>query len=93
MIYFMIYIIYPLQNVEKNKDSWQGSLSVSVAAAPCCDEIRWTRGPAEHFFQKSDLVNEQYPVYEAEINGKTRFLWWMWHGPDGHWVLNETPGT
>ena len=19
-------------------------------------------------------------------------MWWMWHGPEGHWVINETPG-
>ncbi|CBY19984.1 unnamed protein product [Oikopleura dioica] len=20
------------------------------------------------------------------------YVWWMWHGPTGHWVINDTPG-
>ena len=20
-------------------------------------------------------------------------MWWMWHGPEGHWVVNKTPGA
>ena len=28
----------------------------------------------------------------TEIDGEEYFLWWMWHGPVGHWVINKTPG-
>ena len=38
---------------------------------------------------KTDQVNEGYPVY---ANGD-RFMWWMWHGDEGHWVVNKTPGA
>ena len=20
-------------------------------------------------------------------------MWWMWHGPEGHWVVNDSPGA
>ena len=27
------------------------------------------------------------------MDGTTVSMWWMWHGPEGHWVINETPGS
>ena len=39
-------------------------------------------------FQTAE-VNEGYPVYTSG----DLFMWWMWHGPEGHWVVNKTPGA
>ena len=36
------------------------------------------------------LQNEQYPYYKRV--GSDDFMWWMWHGSTGHWVVNQTPG-
>ena len=38
--------------------------------------------------------NEGYPYYQQEgVNKKAKpFMWWMWHGDNGHWVVNMTPG-
>merc|ERR1712131_354048 len=33
--------------------------------------------------------NEGAPILQAGSS----FLWWMWHGETGHWVLNDTPGS
>ena len=74
----------------KNK----GSTTIQVQAAPCCDEISWLRrglegDKIESTFMKSDATNEFYPIYMNE-NGLS--MWWMWHGPVGHWVVNQSPG-
>jgi len=37
------------------------------------------------------LTNDNYPYYQHS-DGET-FMWWMWHGDVGHWVVNKTPGT
>ena len=36
------------------------------------------------------MTNADYPYYKLE--GSNKYMWWMWHGPTGHWVVNETPG-
>ena len=38
--------------------------------------------------------NEGYPYYQQEgLDKKAKpFMWWMWHGDNGHWVVNMTPG-
>ena len=35
------------EHLYEAQSSWQGSNSVLVEPAPCCDEIRWRRGPAQ----------------------------------------------
>ena len=37
------------------------------------------------------LLNHAVPYYQQR--GGVNFIWWMWHGNTGHWVVNETPGT
>ena len=38
--------------------------------------------------------NEGYPIFQQEGDDKKAksMMWWMWHGDDGHWVVNMTPG-
>ena len=36
------------------------------------------------------LQNQQKPYYKRV--GGDDFMWWMWHGNTGHWVVNKTPG-
>ena len=36
-------------------------------------------------------TNDNYPYYKH--TGSDLYLWWMWHGDVGHWVLNQTPGS
>ena len=58
-----------------------------AAAAACCDTITWTdAGGVVRTFTKGTLVNEGYPVYENAAD--SQFMWWMWHGAEGHWVIN-----
>ena len=33
------------------------------------------------------------PYYHNTEGGKNHFLHWMWHGPVGHWIINDTPGN
>ena len=35
-------------------------------------------------------LNHEKPYYKQR--GSTYYLWWMWHGNFGHWVLNQSPG-
>ena len=32
-----------------------------------------------------------YPYYKQRESDN--FMWWMWHGDVGHWVINKTPGA
>ena len=34
--------------------------------------------------------NDGYPYYKQR--GSENFMWWMWHGTVGHWVVNDSPG-
>ena len=36
------------------------------------------------------LQNAEKPYYKRV--GSDDFMWWMWHGDTGHWVVNKTPG-
>ena len=36
------------------------------------------------------LQNAEKPYYKRV--GSDDFMWWMWHGDTGHWVVNQTPG-
>ena len=36
-------------------------------------------------------TNADYPYYKHR--GSDMYLWWMWHGDVGHWVVNPTPGV
>ena len=36
-------------------------------------------------------TNDGYPYYK--LRGQEIYMWWMWHGPVGHWVTNDTPGA
>ena len=36
------------------------------------------------------LFNEGYPYFEQR--GSENYMWWMWHGVVGHWVVNDSPG-
>ena len=72
----------------ESKKKWElvTSKNFKVAADPCCAEISWN---GKTTFTKADQINEEYNVYKAEKDGKDIFMWWMWHGAVGHWVVNE----
>ena len=36
------------------------------------------------------LQNAEKPYYKR--TGGDDYMWWMWHGDNGHWVVNQTPG-
>ena len=36
-------------------------------------------------------TNEGYPFYKQK--NSDNYMWWMWHGSVGHWVVNKTPGS
>ena len=59
---------------------------VSIAASPCCDSIEWNDGTEVKTWTKISGHNEEYPVYS---NTDGNYMWWMWHGPVGHWVVNQ----
>ena len=64
----------------------------------CCTEIIWFQNndlskPVRFTIEESNgLHNAGVPTYK---NTETNLsLWWMYHGePNGHWVINETPGS
>ena len=59
----------------------------ACSTASCCDTITWTDGTGTvRTFTKGTQINEGYPVYENAADGQ--FMWWMWHGATGHWVIN-----
>jgi len=35
-------------------------------------------------------TNHNKPYYQQR--GSNYFIWWMWHGNVGHWVVNQTFG-
>ena len=35
-------------------------------------------------------TNDKFPYYK--LAGSNTFMWWMWHGKVGHWVVNGSPG-
>ena len=41
----------------------------------------------EDLFTK--MMNDEYPMYTNTLG---LYMWWMWHGEVGHWVINDTPG-
>lgn len=41
--------------------------------------------------QGNYLTNAGYPYYKQR--GSNMYMWWMWHGNVGHWVVNDTPGA
>ena len=56
----------------------------------CCDTITQEDAAGNAIvWTKTAEVNEGYPVYTSG----DLFMWWMWHGPEGHWVVNKTPGA
>ena len=59
---------------------------MKISADPCCKEISWN---GKTTFSMTGQINEEYPVYKAEKDGKEIFMWWMWHGDVGHWVVIE----
>lgn len=38
----------------------------------------------------SPLYNEGFPYYKHRQSDV--YMWWMWHGAVGHWVVNDSPG-
>ena len=43
-----------------------------------------------HIVNGEIQTNHKFPYYKLE--GSDTFMWWMWHGKVGHWVINKTPG-
>ena len=74
------------QDAASWKDGSGSSVTVGVAVSPCCDTIEWDDGTDVTTWTKTASFNEEYPVY-ADTNGN--FMWWMWHGAVGHWVINK----
>ena len=37
------------------------------------------------------LLNDGFPYYKHRQSDT--YMWWMWHGEVGHWVVNDTPGS
>ena len=68
------------------EDANGSSVTVSVTASPCCDSIEWIDGDEVKTWTKTTSLNEEYPIYS---NTDGNFMWWMWHGPIGHWVVNQ----
>ena len=74
----------PISNVGQNQGQAE-DCSCYTQADCCCDTIIWTDDSGSAVtFTKGTSTNAGYPVYE--INGQ--FMWWMWHGATGHWVIN-----
>ena len=59
----------------------------------CCEFLQWNRGNETNFFRRTEATNELWPVFESVQDEETISMWWMWHGPVGHWVINQTPGA
>ena len=68
------------------EDGNGSSVTVGVTASPCCDSIEWQDGSDVKTWTKTTSFNEEYPIYS---NPDGNFLWWMWHGSVGHWVINK----
>lgn len=56
----------------------------------CCDQMYQGNYPNWIHWQKTELTNAKNPVYQ---NGDGDFMWWMWHGDVGHWVINKYVAT
>ena len=56
----------------------------------CCDQMYQGNYPNWIHWQKTELTNAKNPVYQ---NGDGDFMWWMWHGDVGHWVINKYVST
>ena len=52
----------------------------------CCDQMYQNTYPNWIHWKKTELTNAKNPVYQ---NGDGDFMWWMWHGDVGHWVINK----
>jgi len=70
---------------------WNGEFVVEPISC-MCDKMTWSgEGIASGEWEKTDQWNDEWPVYKNEE--QDLFMWWMWHGKQGHWVINATPGT
>merc|ERR1712106_29344 len=70
---------------------WNGEFVVEPISC-MCDKMTWSGdGVANGEWEKTDQWNDEWPVYKNEE--QDLFMWWMWHGKQGHWVINATPGT
>ena len=73
----------------QDKTEWEGEASGDrfvIKSNPCCEHVHWTgKGGKDLVFTRTDEMNEEYPVYRVGDIA----MWWMWHGPVGHWVVNR----
>ena len=77
----------------QHKTEWEEitQTDFKVSSAPCCDRIYWNKDGETELFIATDDINEEYPIYQSNQHSNI-FMWWMWHGSIGHWVVNTTPG-
>lgn len=45
---------------------------------------------SQHIVDGVVQTNDKFPYYK--LAGSNTFMWWMWHGKVGHWVVNGSPG-
>ena len=81
----------------QNKPEWEGpasSQALKIDQSQCCKSVLWrSKNNPDRTFVRTNRINSYYPVYQTEIDGEPVYMWWMWHGTVGHWVINKTPGS
>ena len=74
------------QTIKSWEDNLENGNGFTLVPSPCCSSIQWDDGNNIKTWTMTNSVNEEYPIYS---NTDGNFMWWMWHGKVGHWVVNK----